>query len=151
MALERSKTAETGMFTREELQEIIAGNRTVTTAMRHCIMMYLFSVYSRHLALTNTLWLFQRHTSACQVSSSARGSRNASHLTCAATARTTVEMERTRQTAVRPSFHLYFNTFILLWSSWVVLKAAFVLACFCEKGLEIESEAEYGQVFCAMM
>lgn len=66
-------------------------------------------------------------------------------------ARTTVAMERTRQTAVRPSFHLYFNTLILLWTSLVLLKAAFVLAFFCEKGLDIESDAGYGQVFYAMM
>lgn len=111
----------------------------------------LFCVYGRHLALRNALWLFQRHTSACQVSSSARGSRSAFHLTCAATARMTVAMERTRQTAVRPSFHLYFNTFIVLWFSLAVLKAAFVLACFCGKGLDIKSDAGNRQVFCAMM
>lgn len=108
--------------------------------MRRGIMMHLFCVYGRHLALNNAFWLFQRLTSACQVSLSAQGSRSASHLTCAATARTTVAMERTRQTAVRPSFHLYFNTLILLWTSLVVLKAAFVLTCFCEKGLDIESD-----------
>lgn len=108
-----------------------------------CSMMYLFCVYGRHLALTNTLWHFQRHTSACQVSSSARGSRSASHLTCAATARMTVAMERTRQTAVRPSFHLYFSILIPLWTSLVVLKAAFGLACFCEKGLAIESDTSF--------
>lgn len=45
-------------------------------------------------------FLLQRRTSVCRASSSARENRNVSLLTCAATARTTVAMEKMRQTVV---------------------------------------------------
>lgn len=52
--------------------------------------------------IAKTPRLFQRRTSACPDSSSARGGRSVSLWTCAAMGRTTAETERMRLTAVRP-------------------------------------------------
>lgn len=70
--------------------------------------------YFSLVSIVPDCFLFQRHTFVCRASSSAPGSRNASHSTCAATVRTTVAMEKTRQTAVRlriSTFRMLSDTF----------------------------------------